>query len=216
MIKAILFDLDGVLIQTEHETFDFYKKYLEKKGVILKASDFKYKAGRKSAAFWNDVLTPKQQKEINTKKLVNLKRDLFNKYPDKYIKKISGGKEILIALKRAGYKIALVSQNESRMINSVIEWLGIRKYFDVILSIDNIKKLKPDPEIYLLAAKKLNIKPSESLVIEDSRDGVNSAKNAKMKCIGIKHEYTPRGSLSRADIVVRKLGNINLSLIESL
>ena len=171
MIKAILFDLDGVLIETEKETFQFYQNYLKDKGIHLKDSDFKYKAGRKSKDFWNDVLTPQQQKEVNVKKLTELKRKLFNAQPQKYVTKVNGGKELLETLKNNGYRLALVSQNESQMINSMINWLEIKKYFDTIVSIDDITNLKPDPEIYLLAAKKLKVNPSECIAIEDSKDG---------------------------------------------
>jgi len=212
MIKAILFDLDGVLIKTEKETFKFYQKYLKSKGIFIKDSDFKYKAGRKS----NDILTKEQQKKIDTQKLTQLKRELFNNQPKKYVKKVTGGKEILEYLKKNNFKLALVSQNESRMIENMVNWLEIKNYFDVILSIDDITNLKPDPEIYLLAAKKLNVMPSNCIVIEDSKDGIGSAKNAKMICIGLNHNYTPKNALLEADFIINDLKEINLDLIKKI
>lgn len=214
MIKAILFDLDGVLIETEKETFNFYKKFLkEKHDIILQDEDFKYKAGRKSKDFFNSVLTDEQREEVDTKALVKLKRELFNTETSKYIKKVEEGEALLKKIKEKNLLTALVSQNELRMINSVMDWLGYRNYFDVTLSIDDIKNLKPDPEIYLKAAEKLGVSPEECIVIEDSKDGVLSAKNAKMKCIGINHEYTPKGDLDSADIIINNLNEIDLETL---
>ncbi len=216
MIKAILFDLDGVLIETEQETFKFYQDYLKEKGINLKDSDFKYKAGRKSVDFWNDVLTYEQIEVIDTKKLTELKRDLFNTNPEKYVKKVAGGKELLSNLKKQGFKLALTTQNEKRMADTSMDWLGIRNLFDVILSLQDITKKKPDPEIYLLTADKLNLNPSECIVIEDSKDGVNSAKNANMICIAFGHPYTPKGDLDNADIQIIRLNEITPKLIQNL
>lgn len=216
MLKAVLFDLDGVLIETEQETFRFYQKYLKERGIFLKDEDFRYKAGRKSKYFWNDVLTIEQQKKIDVKKLTQLKRETFNTDPDRYVKKMLGGKELLFLLKNKGFRLALVSQNESRMIETMLHWLGIRDYFEVILSIDEITHLKPHPEIYLLAVQKLGLKPAECVVIEDSKDGVGSAKNARMKCIGILHPYTPQGALDAADIIVKNLSDITIDLLRQL
>ena len=89
MIKAILIDLDGVLMETERETFNFYKKYLKEiHNIELKDSDFKLKAGRKSKDFFNDVLTAKEKKQVNAEELIDLKRELFNKHIDKFVRNI--------------------------------------------------------------------------------------------------------------------------------
>lgn len=216
MIKGILFDLDGVLIETEQETFNFYKEELLKYNIELKDSDFKYKAGRKSVDFWNDVLSEGQLAEIDVKLLTQKKRDAFNANPDKYLKKTEGVRELLEELKNANYKIALTSQNEAKMINTVVDWLNIREYFDVILSIDDIERLKPEPEIYEKAMGALDLKAEESIVIEDSADGVKAAKAAGCKCIGIKHFYTPEGDLDMADLVVEGIGQVDLSKITSI
>lgn len=217
MIQAVLFDLDGVLIETEHETFKFYQNYLaEHYGIELTDDDFKYKAGRKSVDFWNAVLTPKQRLLVDTKKITALKRNLFGAQPQNFIKKVPGGGELLIALKHEKFKIALASQNEIAMINAAIDWLNVRQYFEVLLSIDDVERLKPDPEIYLLAARKLGIKPEACVVIEDSQDGIGAAKNAGMLCIAIKHPYTPPGDTARADIAVRALNEITAAMIHSL
>ena len=214
MIKAIIFDLDGVLIETEQETFKFYQQYLKKYNIILKDDNFKYKAGRKSKDFWRDVLSEKDLKKIYTTEITNLKRELFNKYPEKYIKKIAGTEEMLQSLKEKGFTLAVASQNEKAMIKTVLRFLNIEKYFDLVLSKNDIKSLKPDPEIYLLAMKQLNLTPDQCIVVEDSKDGIAAAKNAKIFCIGIKHDYYPENTLEKADLAANDLKNLASEIIK--
>lgn len=216
MIKAILFDLDGVLIETEHQTFLFYQNYLQSKGVKLPDEAFKYKAGRKSVDFFEDVFREYQIPRFDYKELTDIKRRAFEADMPKYVKKVTGGKELIEFLHREGYRMALVSQNERTMIDAAIKWLDVGKYFEHIISIEEITKKKPDPEIYLLAASLLKMPPDECVVVEDSKDGVGSAKAAKMKCIGVFHDYMPADALSLTDKIVHDLGEIDKRLLESI
>lgn len=208
MYKAVLFDLDGVLIQTEKETFKFYQEYFKKHKITIKDEDFVHKAGRKSVDFFKAILTPEQLAQFDTKKITDLKRELFNTNLDKYVKKIPGYREILETLKARGLHLALGSQNESRMIESVLTWLGVKDFFEVILSLDDIKNKKPDPEIYLLAAEKIGIAPKDCIVIEDSRDGIGAAKNAGMFCVALWHDYMPADNYEKADVVIKGLAEL--------
>lgn len=208
-VRAVLFDLDGVLIETERETFIFYQRYLKQHyGILLPDSAFQFKAGRKSVDFWRDALTSQQRNVVDTEKLTALKREEFNMHPDTYIKEVPGGKDLLAALLARGLKTALATQNEARMMHTVLEWLGIEDLFDIKLSLADIKKKKPDPEIYLKAANLLSLEPGQCVVVEDSQDGVNAAKNAGMACIAFAHPYTPASSHDRADHIVTALPDV--------
>ena len=143
---------------------------------------FQYKVGRKSVDFWKNVLSEDQRNIVNTEKLTALKRELFNAHPERYIKKIAGGKELIESVKKMGWKVALTTQNEERMMQTVLSWLQISDLFDLKLSLKDIARKKPDPEIYLKAAKILQAVPGECIVIEDSVDGIMAAKNAGMYC----------------------------------
>ncbi|OHA02338.1 MAG: hypothetical protein A3J58_01855 [Candidatus Sungbacteria bacterium RIFCSPHIGHO2_02_FULL_52_23] len=217
MMRAVLFDLDGVLIETEWETFVFYQQYLKVHyGIDLPNSAFQFKAGRKSADFWRDVLTPDQRKAVDTEKLTEFKREQFNVHPDTYVQKVSGGKELIEALRAHGWKTGLTTQNEERMMQTVLAWLDISLLFDVKLSLKDIEKKKPDPQIYLKAAGILGVNLSQCIVIEDSEDGVNSAKAAGMYCLAIRHSYTPASHLHEADTEVKALQEISPEFIEKI
>ncbi|MEK7082573.1 MAG: HAD family phosphatase [Patescibacteria group bacterium] len=215
--KAILFDLDGVLIETEKETFLFYQDYLKVHyGIILPDSAFAYKIGRKSTDFWKDVLTKKERNDVNVEKLTLLKRKLFIEHPEKYVKKVSGVKQLLKTLKASGYKLALTTQNEKEMMDAVLNWLGIRNFFNVILNLQDISQKKPNPEIYLKAASLLNVSPKKCIVVEDSYDGIRAARRAHMICIAIQHLYSPLGSTKHADVRLKKLSHITASFLKKI
>lgn len=216
MIKAIIFDLDGVLVKTELQTFKFYQEQLKRIGITLKDEDFKFKAGRKSKDFFNDVLSSEQKKIVSPEELTTLKRILFRQDPDQFLEKVEGLDDLLDRIKQTELQMAVASQNEPEMINAVINWLGIKNYFPLILSIKDIKKLKPNPEIYNLAVSKLGLKTNECVVVEDSEDGVNAARNANIKCVGIRHPYTPLKALVKADLIVDSLNEITIKKLLAL
>ncbi len=216
MIRAILFDLDGVLIETERETFEFYRTRLAEYGIHLEDSDFKYKAGRKSVDFWNDVLTSEERARIDTKALTGEKRRAFNATPERYVKKVEGGKEVLENLRQAGYLLALTTQNEAEMARTAMQWLGITEHFHTILTLSDISRKKPDPEIYLLAAQKLGVDPAECVVIEDSKNGVAAAKNADMYCVALQHDYMPPEHTNEADLAIDDIRTLTPEFIETM
>ncbi len=217
MRRAILFDLDGVLIETEWETFVFYKNYLrEHYGIDLPDDGFQYKVGRKSVDFWKNVLSEDQRNIVNTEKLTALKRELFNAHPERYIKEVAGGKELIESVKKMGWKVALTTQNEERMMQTVLSWLQMSDLFDLKLSLKDIARKKPDPEIYLKAAKILQAVPRECIVIEDSKDGIMSAKNAGMYCIAIRHPYVPFDSVRKADLSVSAFCEITIEMLAGI
>lgn len=93
---------------------------------------------------------------------------------------------------------------------------GLKKYFDIRVNGNDVKKSKPNPDLYLLAAEKLGVKPKECVVIEDSVTGIHAAKNAGMFCIAVPNKYIKNGDFSKADIIVKSLKEIDLDLINSL
>jgi beta-phosphoglucomutase-like phosphatase (HAD superfamily) len=209
MKKAIIFDMDGVLLETEPQTFKFYQKYLQENfKILLKDEDFKKKIGRKSIDFFNDILSDEDIKKIKIIDLVELKRKEFHNSLGSFVSAIPFGKELLKELKEKGYLLALASQNEKIMIEKSLEWLGIKDYFQIILSLQDIKNKKPDPEIYLLAMERLGVKPEESIIIEDSESGILAAKKSGAYVVALQHPYSPQEHIKKADVVVRHLSEI--------
>ncbi|MFH1564551.1 MAG: HAD-IA family hydrolase [bacterium] len=114
------------------------------------------------------------------------------------------------------FKIALASSGAKKYIDLVLDKFNLRDYFDVIVSGDCVKIGKPNPETYLVASKKLNFKPEECVVLEDAKNGIESAINAGCKCIAIINTNTPPQDRSKANMILDSLKEITLEKINSL
>lgn len=130
--------------------------------------------------------------------------------------------EFIMALAQR-YPLAIASGARRHELETLLEAAGIRRYFEIIVSADDVEKGKPNPESYLKALEGLNtsgkrtspIKPDEVVVIEDSREGIASAHSAGMKCIAVSTSY-PVFELSIADLVVPNLASLKISQVEDL
>ena len=125
-------------------------------------------------------------------------------------------RELLALLSQSKVKIALASSASKKRIHTILDMFNITHYFSVITSTHDVENSKPNPEIFLITAKKLHINPKSCLVIEDSTHGVSAAKNAGMKCIGFANIPYNTQDLSKADIIVHSIGEINWSVINNL
>ena len=118
--------------------------------------------------------------------------------------------------KKNKFKIALASSGTKKYINVVLAKFKIADYFDVIVSGDDIKRGKPDPEIFSVAVKKLGLKPEETLVLEDATNGIEAAKSAGCKCIAVINKMTPPQNYSKADLVINSLEEIDMGLVKKV
>jgi len=205
MIKGVIFDLDGVIIETEPQTFEFFKDYLKQYDIYLKDEDLFKKIGRKSVDFFQDILTPEQKEKVSIQNLIDLKRQKFNENLDKFTRKLPYVEKIIPALKQKGLNLAVASQNEREMIDNVLKKLELGNYFDFVLSLQDIENKKPHPEIYQKAIEKLNLNPEDLVVVEDSLAGITAAKAAGLYCIAVRHPYTQPEHIKAADAVVDSL-----------
>ena len=114
------------------------------------------------------------------------------------------------------YSLGLVSSSEGEYVNKIMGITGMKKYFPVLISADDVENEKPAPDGFLLAAQRLGLKPSDCIVIEDAEKGIISAKRARMKVIAIPTKYTVDNDFSKADYIASKISEITKDLIDSL
>lgn len=205
--KLIIFDFDGVIVETEFSTFSYYQALLNRDyNIALRDEDFRYKVGRKSVDFFKDVLGPKFNLDL-VSQLVDKKRSDFQSDIRKYVTLMPGVRELLSALSEMDVTVALGSQNESEFILECLKEFSLTDYFAMIKGRQDIKKLKPDPEIFQSIAIAFDIAPSEAVVIEDSNDGLLAAKNGGFKRIAICQTDEQELLLSSlSDLCVRDIG----------
>ena len=184
-MKAAIFDWDGTLVDTFPVAIGVFKQVL---GEDFTEKDLK--AGFGSGVegvikmFFDGKGTPYDDEKI--KELATKKTEIQTGLASKT--KILGGVfELLEYLKNKDYKMAISTSNHSPIVNSVLEEHKLQNYFDVIITADNVKvkRLKPYPDAFLLTAEKLDLSPEECVVFEDSPHGIEAAKRAGMKVIGV-------------------------------
>jgi len=213
-IKAIIFDMDGVLVDTETYKFLATKELIKKyKDAELTPERFRKYVGMHI----NDIAIELQYEfhfEWNPEEFAEEREARYRKIRDeKGIKGFPNTIKFLKGIDKKKYRIGLASSSTKEDINRVLNVLGILHYFDVVMSCDDVDASKPDPAIYLKTAEKLGVKPAECLVIEDTHAGVVAGAEAGMKVIAVPNEWTKEQDLSRADRIVSDLKEIKLELL---
>jgi len=187
LIKACIFDLDGVIVDTANYHYLAWKRLANELGFDLSIDDNEKLKGVSRMHSLEIILNlggvslNDHDKEV----LANKKNGWFVDYlermaPDEIF---PGVKSLLIKLRNRGIKIALASSSKNAM--TVVKLLHIQNEFDVIVDGTMTVNSKPDPEIFLLAAKKLGLDPKDCIVFEDAEAGVEAALAAGMRCIGV-------------------------------
>lgn len=202
MIKAVLFDMDGLLVDTETLGIRVAIVACKDLGIDLDLEEQRGFIGVTDEKFYQELF---KKRGLNHDVVPVLKKhfETYEKLLTTELKAFEAAHTLPKILKSKGYKLALVSGSTKNQINIILEQLKIKDYFDVIVSCDEITKSKPDPEGYLTAAKKLGVEPNECLVFEDAQTGVLAAKNAGMKVVGVVNVGSQ--DLSLADFVIESL-----------
>lgn len=213
MIQAVIFDLDGVIVDTAHYHFIAWQRLAKELGISFTEKDNERLKGvsrMRSLEIILEIggvsLSKGKMEELATKK---------NGWFVEYIEAIKpeeifpGVKPMLQQLRKQGYKVALASS--SKNAEMVLRLLQISELFDVMVDGTMITHSKPDPEIFLLAAKKLTIHPTHCVVFEDAEAGVEAALAAGMKCVGV---GSPE-QLGKANSIVSKTADFNLSELKT-
>ena len=205
-IKAIIFDMDGVIFDTELVYLEIWSKVFEKYGYKLQKEVYAevLGTGRENV---KKVLLNKYGNELPIDKMYREKDKDLEKAVDKGIPLKEGAYKILSYLKNNNYKIALATSASKERALKQLRYADIEKFFDIIVSRDDVKETKPNPDIFLKAAKKLNVNPNECIVIEDSGAGIKAAFNAGMIAIHVVDLKEPDNEIIRA--CYKSFNNLN-------
>jgi HAD superfamily hydrolase (TIGR01509 family) len=206
--KTILWDMDGVISDSYSFHFDAWRDTFAARNIEFTAEDFTKLFGTRNDFIITSVMGsefPRRDVEI----MVKQKEELFRRKAAGNVKPFPGAVALLNSLKKGNFKLGLASSAPEENIDLVLSELNLEGTFDCVVSGQEVSESKPSPQIYLLAAKKLEALPHDCVVIEDSPLGVKAAKTAGMKCLGITNTH-PRQRLRGADMVVDSLDNVDL------
>jgi len=205
-VKAIIFDLDGVIIDSEDVHFEaFGETIADELGLALTGEEYQeFFAGRVDEEAFANYLKAKGLNGDPHKLSEEKAKNYLRTFPDR-VRPYMGVISVISRL-MGKIKLALVSSSNKKEVELALDSLGLEGVFEVVLSDEDLKgkKGKPAPDCYLLAAKKLSVKPGECLVIEDSPVGVEAGKAAGTKVLAITHTHS-RSELKEADLVVDEL-----------
>ncbi|MDX1953393.1 MAG: HAD family phosphatase [Verrucomicrobiota bacterium] len=209
--EAVIFDMDGVIIDSEPRHEQAFREVFAEMGYgESHGIDFPKYYGRSDRALWDDFIAlhqPKETLEYLTEwkqrrflEIIRKEQPIFESLPD------------LVERLSLRYKLALASGSLHPVIDEVLAMKNLRRFFPVVVSVQDVGKGKPAPDVFLRAAQLLAVSPSKCCVIEDSAAGVEAGVNAGMEVIAITNSL-PADRLFRATRVVKQYAEIDRLLL---
>lgn len=198
-IEGVVFDLDGTLTDTEGLQYLGWVEVLKPYGVTFTKEDYFGYAGRQRIKI-DAALCKKYKLNIPSGTLARAKEQLLDEwFSTKKLPLMEGALEMIKLLPKKGIKIAVLSNCRRQKLLLKLRRSGLERYFKIRVSLDDVARAKPHPDLFLYACKKLGLKPGQCLAFEDTQAGVESAKAAGLTCFAVPNEYTKGQSFAKAD-----------------
>lgn len=211
--KAILWDMDGVLADTSPLHFATWELILNEQRIPFDRQKFHKIYGLKN----RDLLPYLAGKPLDTEwseRIATQKELAFRQMLPGKLLPLPGVVDWLKRFRSLGCKQAIASSAPPENVEALVDELGIRQYFDALVTPGDLPG-KPDPAVFLLAARRLNVPPQSCLVIEDSIPGIEAAKRANMRCLAVTTTNPPE-ALTGADVVVETMAQLTEAQIKIL
>ena len=216
MLKAVIFDMDGVLIDSEPVHMEAFKMLMDTLKIEFDKEYYLQFVGSTTDYMWAKVI-----KDFN----LSLTDDELMKMSDEFVRKINGNsgypimkgaKELINNIWESGIKLAVASSSGIYRIEETVKKLGVYEKFDVLVSGKTVKNPKPAPDTFLKAAELLSVSPDECIVIEDSLNGMKAAKNANMVCVMYENLSMGRVDASYADYIIQGFEELDAKYFEMI
>jgi len=211
---CVIFDMDGVLADTGPIHYKSWVKLAKHIKVKYSKKFFNLTFGQQSVSITRELVGPKIKQEV-VKKWADLKELYYREMVKDELKILPGALVLIKVLHARNFKLAVGSSGPPENVDLLLSTLSIKDYFDVIITAAEVKNGKPAPDVFLIAAEKLNIKVDNCLVIEDAPVGITAARKAGMKVIALRTTHC-NVELLDADMVVQDLSYININDILKL
>lgn len=212
MIKGIVFDFDGLIIDTESAWYLAFKEVFQGYNVEFPKEIFVTCIGTDDStlkAFFEEKLGADEIEKIMNLVNENLKaRTLLLDIRE-------GVREYLEEAKALGLRIGLASSSSREWVEGFLRQFQIIDYFEVIKTGDEVEKVKPDPTLYIKAVEALNIKPDEAVAFEDSANGAKAAVAAGLKCVIVPNEMTKEINFEKFHVRIHSMSEMSLAQVIS-
>lgn len=201
MPKALIFDFDGLIVDTETVIYESWAEIYEKNGQILELKTYKNCVGSDFEKFHPGIELEKRTGEKFNWTTIDAERENLIREGLEQQKERTGIRHFIEYAKAKGLDLAIASSSSRNWVLGWIKKLGLMEHFSAFANRDDVQKIKPDPELFLTAANLLGIHPSEALIFEDSENGLKAATAAGIPCAIITNPITAGGNFSEAIIV---------------
>ncbi|MBI5226199.1 HAD family phosphatase [Candidatus Micrarchaeota archaeon] len=216
-MNAVIFDFDGVILDSEPQHHESFRRLFEAHAVAFSETpdDFTGIGARDNIKrVYQNAGIDLAEEKLGA---LNLERDLLylEVMAETGIRILPGAKELVMALKAQKIPIALASSTNAAVLEKILPQIGLSKSFDVVVGGDQVQNGKPAPDIFLLAAKKLGVVPTDCVVIEDSNAGVQAANAAGMKVVMVRNDRIAQQK-QNADVFFDSMVGLNMEFLFSI
>lgn len=217
MLKGIIFDMDGVLINSEPFHYRVWKETLRRRGIHIEYDIYKACIGS-TIGFLMDILHRHYGVDREDTALIAEMKEMKQKMIEEegYPRLLPYVKEMLEKLSLGGYDLAVASSSPQQYIEKVTEYWGIRHYFKELISGEAVENPKPAPDVFLKTAKILGLSPRECMVVEDSENGCKAAHAAGMTCMAYYNPDSGSQNLGKAAVIVEGYEEIDSAFVEKV
>lgn len=203
---GVIFDLDGVIVDTKAAHYASFVQLGDEAGYTISPDQFKQVFGRRNNDIF-PILYGHALPEAEIERLSDRKEAIFRELVRGRVRALPGVAELLPALHTAGFHLAIGTSTPRANVNLILSELHLLYYFPIIVSAEDVTRGKPDPQVFLLAAKGLLVPPAQCVVVEDAVAGVQAALAGGMRALAVTTNH-PRAALSHATRVVESLAEI--------
>ena len=215
--EAVIFDMDGVLIDSEPIHVGIEKQLFDKLGIDVSETVHRSYMGASNEFMYSDLRSRFKLTESVTELM-----ECDELFRSDYLHRLDtipandGLISLLSQIKSAGLKLAVATSSSPEIANLLLNKCGIASFFDAIVTTTEAGKSKPSPDVYLLAAQKIGVSPEYCIVFEDSPNGLSAAKSAGMFCVVIQSDSELIQKLSKADYLIQSFTNMTLTRLTDL
>ena len=212
-ISALIFDFDGVILDTETPEFDIWQDIFAGFGTVLEAAVWKQHIGTEAGTF--DVYGHLEEMSGQTIDRATVRAEMRGLYLARIDANpvLPGILDYINGARALGLKVGLATSSDSAWVHGHLTARGMLGLFHSITTKEDVTKLKPDPEIYLKAAERLGASPGDVVAIEDSLNGVTAAKSAGMGCVVVPNPMTADMQFDQADLRLNALSDLPLQTL---
>lgn len=216
MIQAVVFDLDGLILDSETPEVLAWQATYARYGLSFPLASWLQNIGRNDSPW--DPYAPFRRPDSPAapEAVAAVWRDQRDALAADYFKPLPGVVPLLAAVRQEGWRTAVASSSGVSWIRRVLAGLNLEGRFDAAAGGDEVRRAKPAPDVYLLAARRLGVSPEACVALEDSPNGVRAAKAAGMACIAVPSALTRHLDFSTPDLVVESLKEVTAATIAGL